>query len=173
MLDQLMPVQQDVYYKPGNELVGHSGNDEIGTPDGLWNKINARYRLDYDAFASHDNALCDSYSTIGGTFEKSFDGYPPAMASAQSGLDFPWKGMRVFLNPPYSNPLMRQAIEKCIAERNNAEIIVGLFKCDTSTGNFKLLNEYADLTFLKRVKYKGMKQAATFASCIAVFRQDW
>lgn len=158
--------------KPGNELTGHSGNDEITTPRGLFDWLNRRFMFDYDAFASHENALCDIYSTKDGTFIRNarWDG----SSARADGLTHPWEGFRVFLNPPYSNPLMRQAIEKCIEERNNAQIIVGLFKFDTSTANGRLLMDerYFHLEPQPRIKYGGMKSAATFASVIAIAKPD-
>lgn len=157
--------------KPGQELVGHSGNDEVSTPValGLW-LIN-RYRLNYDAFASHSNTLLRKYSTKTGTYVE-VGKSSHIRISKKSGLEYDWLGKRVWLNPPYSRPNMQLSIEKCVEERNRAEIIVGLFKCDTSTRNFHLLEEYADLTFTKRLKFSNATQGVTFATVIAVFKQD-
>lgn len=155
---------------------GHSRNDEIGTPDDLFQWLERRFIFSYDAFASHTNALLPLYSTQEGTFEIP-GGYPAASAihlpvSDEDGLTFPWEGRRVFWNPPYSRPLFGQAIEKAIEERNAAEISVGLVKVDTSTKNWALLEKYAHVEWLPRVKYKGQKQAATFHSAIAIMRPD-
>lgn len=156
--------------KPGNELVGHSGNDNITTPRGLFDWLNWRFRFDYDAFASAENALCPLYSTTDGTFHKTgWEG-----DYDEDGLRFPWANRRVFLNPPYSQPLMGQAIEKCIEERNNAQIIVGLFKFDPSTANGRMLMDerYFHLEPQPRIKYGGMNHAATFASAIVIAKPD-
>ena len=157
--------------KPGQELVGHSGNDEITTPHELFDWLNRRFRFDYDAFASHENALCDYYSTETGTFSKDFRN-PPALEDSNDGLSHGWAMRRVYWNPPYSQPLMRHAIEKAIEERNSAEISVGLVKCDTSTKNFELLQRYFHIEYQPRIKYGGMKQGATFASAIVIAKPD-
>jgi hypothetical protein len=159
--------------KPGNELTGHSGNDEIMTPRGLFDWLNRRFLFDYDAFASHENTLRAFYSTETGTFEKTTSN-SFWMLDERGGLNYPWADRRVFLNPPYSQPLMGQAIEKCIEERNNAQIIVGLFKFDPSTANGRLLMDerYFHLEPQPRIKYGGMKSAATFASAIVIAKPD-
>jgi hypothetical protein len=160
--------------KPGNELVGHSGNDELTTPIELFDWLNRRFVFDYDAFASHKNSLCEIYSTETGTFEKTALGGSFWMLDERDGFTYPWAGLRVFLNPPYSSPLMGQAIEKCIEERNNAQIIVGLFKFDPSTKNGRMLMDerYFHLEPQPRIRYGGMKSAATFASAIVIAKPD-
>ena len=149
-------------------LPGSSGNDEIRTPKRLFAKLNTAFQFSYDAFATEKNALCRSFSTTEGTFWRG------QFYSAETGLSIPWEGQRVFMNPPYSRPLLSQCIEKAVEERNNAAIIVALVKVDTSTKWFQLLMQYAHIDYLpKRLKYEGMTAAATFPSAIAVFKKDW
>jgi len=181
--------------KPGQELVGHSGNDEITTPRPLYDWLNRRFQFDYDAFASHENHLEGHYSTKDGTF------WSPTkrvfVNGECDGYSYPWGGLRVFWNPVYSEGEtacgeackkkrcaarehhidydvkgMRHAIEKAIEERNSAEISVGLVKCDTSTKNFELLQRYFHIEYQPRIKYGGMKQGATFASAIVIAKPD-
>jgi hypothetical protein len=47
-----------------------AGSMEWRTPPDLFEWLNRRFQFDYDAFASHENALCDEYSTIDGTYTK-------------------------------------------------------------------------------------------------------
>ena len=161
----------------GNELTGHSGNDEIGTPRWLFNSLDRRFQFTYDAAASHENALCDTYSTVEGTFRKwRADEDPrlwnPQEIDALDGLRQEWFERRAFVNPPYSQPLMGQFIEKAIEERNDAQIIVMLVKYDPSTKNGRLLQSHFHLEYLPRIKYDGMKNAATFASVVAIVKPD-
>lgn len=159
------------------ELNGHSGDNEIGTPDDLFAWLMQRFGLDYDAFASHENTLLPFYSTEDGTWR----GYHPPLPGAmmqevgyrQNGLLYPWRGRRVFWNPPYGRGIFRQAIEKAITERNTVSISVGLVKYDASTYNGWLLRENFHLEYLPRVRYKGMAQGATFPSVLAINRPDY
>jgi hypothetical protein len=159
----------------GVKLVGHSGNDEITTPDGLYLWLHKRFQFDYDAAAGHENARCKTYSTVEGTFRKGaewgFDG--PAQIDSLDGLRQDWDCRRVFVNPPYSRPLMGQFIDKAIAERNNAACIVMLVKFDPSTENGRKLMAHFHLEYLPRIKYGGMESAATFPSVIAIARPDY
>jgi len=155
--------------KPGRELVGHSGNDEIGTPQWLFLQLMARYRFNYDAAASVANAKCESFSTVSGTYDVERD----RPEDYRDGLTYPWFGKRVFVNPPYSSPLFSQFIGKAIEERNNAEIIVMLVKWDTSTANARRLRQYAHIEEVPRITYEGQKSPASFASAIAIIRPDF
>ena len=150
----------------GNELTGHSGNDEIGTPQWLYDDLTRRFKFDYDAAASHINAKAVAYSTIEGSFRYG------GLLSTVDGLGLEWADRRVFVNPPYGHPRFRLFIEKAIAERNSAEIIVMLAKYDSSTENGRLLREHFHLEYLPRIKYAGMDNAATFASVIAIAKPD-
>ena len=162
-----------------NKLNGHSGNDELRTPGYLWDWLNRRFDFDYDAAASHENRRCGMWSTQDGTFGLTPDiwgrtGTEYVRGSLKDGLTYPWKGRRVFVNPPYSRPLLGQFIEKAISERDNAEIIVMLVKCDTSTENYRMLEAHAHIEHLRRVRYEDengkLLPAATFASCLAIIR---
>lgn len=156
--------------KAGNELTGHSGNDEIGTPQGLFDWLNRRFLFSFDAAASHENHKLPFYATIDGLF---YDLSGGVRTEASDGLTASWNDLRVFVNPPYSQPLMGQFIQKAIDERNSAQIIVLLVKFDPSTKNGRLLMDNFHLEYLPRVKYDGMKHAATFPSVVAIAKPDW
>ena len=70
---------------------------EWGTPPELFDKLNRKYRFDYDPFATHENRLCPRYSTTDGTFH--WDG---VYFNSLDGLAHPWENLRVFMNPPYT-----------------------------------------------------------------------
>lgn len=123
-----------------------AGSGEWRTPPDLFARLNRRFQFDYDAFASHENALCTFYSTDSGTFFKGGQSWtdnsflPPIPApenAPDDGLSFPWTGWRVFMNPPYSRGLIEQCVEKAYNERDNAAIIVALIPAATETRWFQ------------------------------------
>ncbi len=157
-------------------LHGSSGFDEIQTPRELLDRLYRAFRFDYDAFASHDNAygLCQYYSTMDGTFHRSL-----GKVSDSDGLASSWEGMRTFMNPPYSRGLVEKCVDKAIAERNNAAIIVALIKVDTSTRWWQKLAAVSHIDYLpKRVKYVHPNPppgwaGASFPSAIVILKKDW
>ena len=170
-----------------------SGSGDYGTPPVLYAQIYERYRPSYDAFASADNHWALLYSTARGTFMSYAHEDEDVLVWPEDGLRHSWAGHRVFLNPPYGRGWLRRVVEKCIAERNEAEIIVALLPVDTGTKWWRLLEQHADIEFLpKRVKFvhpgtpcvdkngkectHALNEPATSppsANCIAVFRRDW
>lgn len=124
-----------------------AGSAEWRTPPDLFARLNRRFEFDYDAFASHENALCDGYSTSEGTFRKYGSGHRPWGSLGQhvganwfpqqDGLTFGWKNLRVFMNPPYTRGLIEQCVEKAFNERDNAAIIVALIPAATETRWFQ------------------------------------
>ena len=174
------------------EMNGHTGDNEIGTPDDLFDWLNRRFNFNYDAFASSENHLCDYYSTIAGSFEEAFN--RPEESYPGDGISNDWADQRVFWNPPYGvhenacntetckrkkcaergyhNATEATGYEECIrkaiAERNNVEISVGLCKYDASTETGRLMRENFHLEYLPRIQYKGMTAPAPFASVIAI-----
>lgn len=153
-------------------LPGSSGNDDIRTPQFLFDRLHAAFQFDYDAFASHANHLLPTYSTLTGTCS-----YGDCDLTDQDGLTLDWAGRRVFANPPYS--ALMPCVEKFVEERNNADIIVVLTKVDTSTRWWQLLAQYAHIDYLpKRIKYEHPNppqgwSGASFPSAIAIMKKDW
>ena len=138
-----------------------SGSGEWRTPPELFARLNRHFQFDYDAFASHENALCDLYSTIDGTYRAMraslhMDGSIDHMTrSDEDGLTFPWEGRRVFMNPPYSRGLIEKCVEKAFNERDNAAIIVALLPAATETRWFqRYILPYCHIDWLpKRVRF--------------------
>ena len=122
-----------------------SGTAEWGTPPELFALLHRRFQFDYDAFASHENALCPVYSTVDGTYQQR----GPCRCSepewcsdrerrsSRDGLDFDWSGRRVFLNPPYSRGLIDRCVAKAYEERHRAAIVVALLPANTETDWFQ------------------------------------
>jgi phage N-6-adenine-methyltransferase len=160
----------------GARLQGSSQNDEIQTPQYLFDRFNRAFTFDYDAFASHANTkVYNRYSTIEGTFF--MDVPQPRLIDAASGFEYPWTDLHVWANPPYS--LLMEAVAKFEAEVERAAWIAMLVKVDTSTRWYQRLEECAIVQPLKRrVKFTHPNppagwSGASFASAIAFPRRDW
>jgi phage N-6-adenine-methyltransferase len=157
---------------------------EWRTPPELFEWLNRRFRFNYDAFASHSNHLCDLYSSMEGTFDQRSSiarlGLSPLLVSPGDGLNYPWLGSRVFMNPPYSRGLIEQCIEKAYNERNDAAIIVALIPASTETQWFqRYILPHCHIEWLpKRVRFIDPEtgepgQSPPSGSVVAIFRQDY
>lgn len=161
----------------GAALQGGSGDNEKQTPKVFFTWINDRYKLTFDAAASHHNALCQWYATPNGTFKADaaagvFGHRGHKQISEHNGLAVSWQGRRVWCNPPYGRGIFRAFIDKMYAERNEAEIIVGLIKWDPSTELARFVRTFCDVTELPRIRFEGEDNFATFASALIVVRPD-
>lgn len=126
----------------------HEGNDEYATPD--WIKK--------------------------GLFADYFDPCPLSSDSlTRDGLKGDWVGDKVFVNPPYSQPL--RWVEKAIRESRKGKVIVLLLKHDSSTVWWATLHEAGAhfLPIMGRLQFKprygrrkGRRAAAPFPSVLAV-----
>lgn len=126
--------------------VGGAGNGEWRTPPDLFAVLKRRYQFDYDAFATHENALCYRYSTADGTFAPN-----RFQISDADGIAHPWLDLRVWMNPPYTKGQIEPCMEKAAAERDNAAIIVALLPAATDTRWWhQWVQPYCDVTFLSR-----------------------
>lgn len=81
-----------------------SGAGDWRTPPDLYAMLNRRFAFTYDAWASHENALCRTYSTVKGTFRIESASGDVDQVDALDGLSQDWRGRRTFGNPPYSDP---------------------------------------------------------------------
>ncbi len=185
-----------------------SANDRTGvgagpgdwqTPPDLFARLNRRFAFDYDAFASHENALCATYSTTEGTFSneswlKGLAERTPAQhhnivvtpsggtryrASERDGLCVSWQDRRVFMNPPYSRGLIEKCMEKAFTERHNAALIVALIPAATETRWFQeFVLPHCHIDWLpKRVRYIDPRtgkagESPPSGAVIAVFKTD-
>lgn len=170
---------------PANDKTGvGSGRGDWQTPPGLFKRLDDRYGFELDAFASHNNALCSTYCAIDGTYRiadpRDRPARYPSRDSDRDGFNYPWRGHRVFMNPPYSRGIIDRAVAKAYAERNNAKIIVGLLPASTDTAWF---NDYirgvATVHFLpQRVRFIDPATgepggSPPGGSMIVVWTPDW
>ena len=71
-------------------------NDVRETPRALFDELNREFHFTLDACATHANALCDRYFTLGGLFVRGEQHGTP------DGLQGSWAGQSVWCNPPFS-----------------------------------------------------------------------
>jgi len=91
-----------------------TGRGDWQTPPDLYARLNRMFSFDYDAFASHENALTSIYSTPEGTFEAWNWKRSHAQISPLDGLSWsPGDGepRRRFGNPPFSRGFIGEAAE--------------------------------------------------------------
>ena len=160
-----------------------TGKQDWGTPPKLYQRLNEWFAFTYDAFAGHENALCEDYSTENGTYRKrrmspnDLPGYE--QLSMLDGLQNDWVGRRVFMNPPYSahkgehTACLTCCMAKAYSERENADIIVALIPFDPST---RWWQNYVEghcfvVPLPKRVKFVGAPSAAPFPSAVVIYKK--
>jgi hypothetical protein len=147
-----------------------TGENDRGTPRSLFDPLNEEFRFTLDGAASHENALLPRHSTFGGTFRQY--GYIQFQLSTADGLHFPWRGERVWLNPPYGRGLLAPFVKRCAS--GDADVAVALLPVRTDQAWFHdyVLGTCAEIRWLRgRVKYDGLKAGAPFPSMIVVWRK--
>jgi len=92
--------------------------DDRETPPCVFDPLHAEFGFTLDAAANHHNFKCNRYCTLEGTFtyDQEFKVFPE---NDQNGLAAPWRGHRVWCNPPFSN--LWPWVEK--AWREPAEVV--------------------------------------------------
>ena len=126
-------------------------NDEWGTPQWLFDKLDEEFGFDLDVCASKENHKCPHYFDI-----------------EDDGLKQNWNE-RNFCNPPYSNQLPWGI--KAAGQASHGKLTVMLAMCDTSTNFFSYCVSHADQIRLltHRIQFEGAKGSPRFASMIVVF----
>lgn len=141
-----------------------NGSGEWRTPPELFERWNRWGHFDFDAAASHENALCRQYATGSGIFRHhdptEMYSLTPRHASEEEraavptftrladgdGLSTPWEGRRVFLNPPYGD--VEPWVRKCAEERDSAAFIFALLPPSTEAAWWhRWVKPYAWVTF--------------------------
>lgn len=134
--------------------------DRWRTPKELFLSLNDEFKFTVDACANKNNNLCDKY-------------YSDCLLCS-------WKGERVFMNPPYSNP--RPFLQKAYDESKHC-LVVALIKCDPSTRLWSIFYDY-DLQkfkngikirfYPKRIKFMPpldseiISSSTNFSSCLII-----
>ena len=124
---------------------------EWGTPQKLFDELNAEFHFTLDACANEHNHKCSYY------FNKE-----------QDGLKQPWGGQVVYCNPPYGR-VIAEWVKKAAESKT---LVVMLLPARTDT---KWFHEYiygkAEIRFIRgRLHFNDDKPSAPFPSMIVVFR---
>lgn len=129
------------------------------TPRSVFDPLNAEFKFTLDAAASASNHMLPRYCAADD------DG-----AAIYDGLLLPWRGERVWCNPPYG-----RGMDKWIAKlaSGEAELAVGFIPARTDTKWFhNYVLDKAEIRFIKgRVKFVGATSCAPFPSMICVWRR--
>jgi phage N-6-adenine-methyltransferase len=141
----------------GQKTLFSHKSDEWETPQALFDELDYEFDFNFNPCASENNHKTKDFLTI-----------------KQDGLTFPWGGLRVFVNPPYSN--ITAWAEKCYYEiLQCASVIVLLVPARTDT---KWFHKYiykqsnVEIRFIKgRLKFGDSKNSAPFPSMVVVFRR--
>lgn len=130
-----------------------SERQDYGTPQSLFDFLDAEFKFTLDAFASSENAKCPTYFT-----------------KEQDALSQDWGEHIVFMNPEYKH--LRAAIEKAHGAAQAGATVVALIPARTCTRAWHDHIMHAnEIRFLRgRLTFEGASQPAPFPSCIVVFR---
>lgn len=130
------------------------GRSDWQTPPDLFRAMDRRWRFTYDAFASHENTLCTTYSTAEGTYRRESAGGDFEQIDSLDGLRQDWDSRRVFANPPYSRGFIDAAVEKASRSKDEADIIVALLPENRDTGWWRsFIKNQATVYSIGRVRY--------------------
>ena len=127
-----------------SRVVFSSATVEWGTPEGVYQALNAEFAFDFD---------------------------PCPLGGDQDGLATlfaPWTGRHVFINPPY------RKIAPWLERAHEAEVAVFLIPARTDTRWFHsiVLPQAKEIRFIRgRLKFGGAKTGAPFPSMIVVFEK--
>lgn len=126
-----------------NRAIFSSASDRWGTPREVYARLNSEFGFDFDP--------CP------------LDGNEDGLAT----LLTPWRGKRVFCNPPYG-PKMGKWLERA----EEAELAVFLIPARTDTRWFHdlVLPKAREIRFIRgRLKFGESKNSAPFPSMIVIF----
>lgn len=132
-----------------------SSTNEWATPQAVFDALDSEFHFDLDPCATRNNAKCGDY------FTKETD-----------GLSQPWKGRRVFCNPPYGREIGKW-VKKCYEEsRDKDTLCVMLIPARTDTSYFHeyIYHKAREIRFIRgRLHFNESKAGAPFPSMIIVF----
>ena len=130
-----------------------SRSEEWGTPQALFDKLNAKYHFDLDVCASKENAKCEHYFT-----------------KEQDGLAQKWWGT-VWCNPPYGREI-RKWVEACVNYEGLSVMLVPA-RVDTKWFHDCIYNNpRCEIEFPRgRLRYNDGKVPAPFPSMIVVTKK--
>ena len=131
-----------------------SNSDDYGTPQKLFDELNAEFNFDVDVCASADNAKCRRYFSV-----------------EENGLLQDWSKFKAcYMNPPYGRQIINW-VKKAYETSLQGSTVVCLLPARTDT---KWFHEYCvkgDIRFIRgRLKFNDGKNPAPFPSMIVIFK---
>lgn len=128
-----------------------SKTPEWGTPQDLFNQLNAEFNFTLDPCATKYNAKCPKFFT-----------------KEQDGLSKNWSGERVFMNPPYGREIGKW-VEK-ISQQGGVALLPA--RTDTRWFHSHIYGK-TEIRFIKgRLKFGDSKNSAPFPSMIVIFKTN-
>ncbi len=132
-----------------------SASNEWATPQEFFNRLNQEFNFNLDPCATPESAKCPMFFT-----------------QEQNGLNRPWGGYRVFMNPPYGREIGRW-IEKAYTEAQAGALVVCLIPARTDTTYWhQFCMKAREIRFVRgRLKFRNgnKRDAAPFPSAVVVF----
>lgn len=152
---------EDTMHPASNNVFHSSKTSEWGTPQDLFDSLNAEFQFDLDVCASHENAKCALY-----------------MTQEEDGLVQCWGSYRVWCNPPYGRGIAPW-IRKCIEHGSAGNLAVMLLPARTDTKWYHDLlwdnqkhvprDPVKEVRFVKgRLKFGSSSNSAPFPSLVVV-----
>lgn len=135
-----------------NQSIYSSKKMDWGTPQTLFDKLNAEFHFTLDPCASDENHKCANYFT-----------------ESENGLLQDWGRERVFCNPPYGRSIGNW-VKKC-AEHSDLAVMLIPARTDTKWFHEYIYNNpRVQIRFLPgRVKFQGAVNSAPFPSMVVIF----
>ena len=136
-----------------NESLFSSKKMTWGTPQKLFDTLNAEFHFTLDPCADDFNHKCDKYYT-----------------EVDDGLSKDWGTETVFCNPPYGREIGKW-VKKCSEHRGLAVMLIPA-RTDTKWfHDYIWMQDNVSVSFLPgRIKFEGAKYSAPFPSMIVTFR---
>ena len=132
-----------------------TGTPEWGTPQELFDQLDAEFGFTLDVCATPENAKC-----------------PRFLTRADDALTKPWDGV-CWMNPPYGRDLGHW-VAKAYDTARAGHTVVCLLPARTDTAWWRELAHLGEVKFLRgRVRFtggNGATSAAPFPSCLLIFR---
>lgn len=130
-----------------------------GTPQALFDKLNAEFCFTVDAAALASNAKCSRFWSL-----------------EEDGLRQNWGGEKVFCNPPYGRDCWRWIKKACIESEKPGTVVVMLIAARTSNSEWHdyIFSHAKEVRFIRgRLKFEtknGTASSAPFPSAVVVFQ---
>lgn len=142
-----------------DKVMFSSESDEWGTPQDLFDTLNAVFNFSVDAAASDTMHMVQKYFTM-----------------ETDGLSQSWQRERVFVNPPYTKVQgQSQAAMWCEKAANSMAEVVALLipaRTDTKMWHELIFDKARYVVFVRgRIKFRGFgkRNSAPFPSAIAIY----